>query len=93
MRTSEKISNPPAFCFHSTLIRVSQNFKKIDFLDIELHTAVYVPKKQPKKFHEFSGFFQEWPPLLIWQKDRPKNTKEKFEIQISTIYGENSIEN
>ena len=29
--------------------RVSQNFKKFDFLDIELHTAVYVPKKQPKK--------------------------------------------
>ena len=72
---------------------MSQNFKKFEFLDIALHTAVYVPKKQPKKIHEFSGFFQEWPPLLILQRDRPKNTKEKFESQIFTNYGENCIEN
>ena len=35
--------------------RVSQSFKRIEFLDIELHTAVYVPKKQSKKF---SGVFR-----------------------------------
>ena len=50
-------------------------------------------KSNQKIFHEFSGLFQEWPPLLILQRDRPKNTKEKFEIQIFTIYGENHIEN
>ena len=33
--------------------RVSQNFKKFEFLDIELHTAVYVPQKQPKIFMSF----------------------------------------
>ena len=37
--------------------------------------------------------FHEWPPLLILQSDRPKNTKEKIESQISTIYGENCKEN
>ena len=42
--------------------------------------------------HEVSGLFQEWPPLLILQRDRPKNTKEKLETQIFTIYGENHIE-
>ena len=57
--------------------RVSQDFKNFESLDIELPTAVYVPKKQPTKFHECSGFFQEWPPLLILQRDWPKNTKTK----------------
>ena len=71
--------------------RVSQNFKKFEFLDIELHTAVYVPKKQPKKFQEFSGFFQEWPSLLILQRDRAKNTKEKIKNHIFTMYGKNQI--
>ena len=42
-------------------------------------------KSNQKKFHEFSGFFQEWPPLLILQRDRPKNTKENFESHIFTI--------
>ena len=36
-------------CIPGIISRVSQNFKKFNFLDIELHTAVYVPKKKPKK--------------------------------------------
>ena len=51
------------------------------------------PKSNQKNFHEFSGLFQEWPPLLILQSNRPKITKEKFEIQIFTIYEEKYIEN
>ena len=59
-----------------TWVGAGAELGKMEFLDVALHTAVYVPKKHPKKFDEFSDFIEKWPPLLILQRDQPRNTKE-----------------